>query len=196
MLLAMRTSNKLTATSLQQYQRMRMEPENFYEFSDVFLKLIVGVSIWKYGVCNKTVSELATPSDKAFTLLLLENTWDQWSTRDLTEYKDERKYNAVTGEWDKRKPVYGKWTRGAGGERRYGGWTEDGVNRFNELCVLVKQNRADHRAVEVAYMHRCNERAQGRGVARVETPSRQRVVAAYQDDLSDLLAGVTNSNII
>ena len=192
----MRTSNKLTPTSLQQYQRMRNEPESFYEFCDVFLKLIVGVSIWKYGVCHKTVSELATPSDEAFALLLLENTWDQWFTRDLAEYKNERKYNEVTGEWEKRKPVYGKWTRGAGGEPCYGGWTEDGVNRFNELCILVNQNRVDNHAVEVAYMHRCKERAQGKGVARVETPTRQRVVAAYQDDLSDLLADVTNSGII
>jgi len=160
------------------------------------LKLIVGVSTWKYGVCHKTVSELATPSDEAFTLLLLENMWDQWSTRDLAEYKDERKYNEVTGEWEKRKPVYGKWTRGARGECHYGGWTEDGVNQFNELCGLVNQNRVDHCVVEVAYMHQCNECAQGRGVARVETPSRQRVVVAYQDDLSDLLAGVTNSATI
>jgi len=192
----MRMSNKLTATSLQQYQRMRIEPESFYEFCDVFLKLIVGISTWKYGVCHKTVSELATPSDEAFALLLLENTWDQWSTCDLAEYKDKRKYNEVMGEWEKCKPVYGKWTRGAGGERRYGGWTENGVNWFNELCIHVNQNRTDHRAVEVAYMHRCNECAQGRGVARVETPFRQRVVAAYQDDLSDLLAGVTNSATI
>ncbi len=41
---------------------------------------------------------MATISDKAFTLLLLENYWEGWSTKNLEEYKSEVTYNETTNQ--------------------------------------------------------------------------------------------------
>jgi len=47
----------------------------------------VGVAFWRKHCAKLPISEMVTVSDEAFTLLLLENYWEGWSTKNLEEYK-------------------------------------------------------------------------------------------------------------
>ena len=70
---------------------------------------------------------MATVSDEAFTLLLLENYWEGWSTKNLDEYKSEVTIDETTNQKKKRKATWGKFTSGTWGSRRFGGWSKEGL---------------------------------------------------------------------
>ena len=44
----------------------------------IFLQCVVGRRRWKKGVDSIEVKVIATVTDKAFGLLLLENSWEKW----------------------------------------------------------------------------------------------------------------------
>ena len=57
----------------------RTNRHNAYTFyCDYFLQCVVGRRGWKKGVDSTEVREIATVTDEAFGLLLLENSWDKW----------------------------------------------------------------------------------------------------------------------
>jgi len=76
---------------------------------------------------------MATASDEAFAYLLVENYWDSWSKLDLDQYKNESTFDVASNRKRKRKANWGKYTKSAYGTRRYGGWTAEGLLRFNKL---------------------------------------------------------------
>jgi len=80
-----------------------------------------------------TIREMAMISDEAFALLLLENYWESWSTKNVEEYKTEVTFDESTNQKKKRKATWGKYTSGAWGSKRFGGWSKDGLLRFNQL---------------------------------------------------------------
>jgi len=43
---------------------------------------------------KQKVSKIATVSDEAFAYLLIENYWDEWSTKNMEEYMGERYYDS------------------------------------------------------------------------------------------------------
>jgi len=61
--------------------RKRECKEVFFVFADMFLSHVVGVAFWRKNSAKMPISEMATVSDKAFALLLLENYWDTWSPK-------------------------------------------------------------------------------------------------------------------
>ncbi len=52
------------------------------------------------------ISDMATALDEAFTLLLLENYWESWSTKNMKEYKTEVSYNESTNQKRKGKQYW------------------------------------------------------------------------------------------
>ena len=42
----------------------------------------------------------------------------------------------------------GKYTRCSIGYSEYGGWSEEGVIRFNELCSIVVEDRSSHNVMD------------------------------------------------
>ena len=68
----------------------------FFLFCEYFLSRIVGMTIWKDSCTKQKVSEMVTVSDEAFTYLLIENYWDEWSTKNLDEYMQEVSYDSST----------------------------------------------------------------------------------------------------
>ena len=81
------------------------------------------------------ISVFATPSDEALVLLLYENSFDRW--------KNMAKTNNT-----KKSSVMPKYTNGGvsagitGSSKKYGGWSDEGLNRFNELYEQVEKDRA------------------------------------------------------
>jgi len=59
---------------------------------DNFLPCVVGKKRWKMQIlAGKKVNKIATVSDKAFVLLVLENIWDDMMNLDIDDYYHPRK---------------------------------------------------------------------------------------------------------
>lgn len=90
---------------------------------------------------NMNLSEIATPSDEALGLLLLENSEVKWSFEVGTDTKDGSNEKDVDGVKTKYTSV-GKYSaQKKGYTKRYGGWREDGIQRFNDILDMVKADR-------------------------------------------------------
>jgi hypothetical protein len=76
--------------------------------------------------------ESSTATDEAFAILLLENGRDKWVAM----------ARSATG----KSSVPSRYTRTKqqGGTRKYEGWNDDGLERFNELLRLVESDRKNH----------------------------------------------------
>lgn len=100
----------------------------FFEF---FLPGVVGKKKFKNRVDLQRVSDIATISDEAFAILLLENSWEKWTDEVLKNTKDPEKLEMP------------KWTKIPDSGKRYCGWRKEGILHFNELYKTVKQDRLD-----------------------------------------------------
>jgi hypothetical protein len=135
--------------------------EAFVWFLGTFLDCVSGARAWggqrKYveevskaeikGVGEKI--KLVTVSDEAFGLLLYENYVDKW----IHKYHDERRTlqpSMLISTAEKKKrgatKIRGKYTKGSMGNCEFGGWSERGMRRFNELCQTVAEDRQDPKA--------------------------------------------------
>jgi hypothetical protein len=80
--------------------------------------------------CTKVSDTNLTRSDEAFAVLLLENMWDQYVVPNGEDGKNPTQ------------PKKGRYTS-AGSNRRHGGWSKEGIERFNDLAKLVARNRLE-----------------------------------------------------
>jgi hypothetical protein len=88
------------------------------------------------------LSEVATPSDEALTLLLIENSIHRW-TREF-EVREEKGDQHQIKEDELLPTKYtsaGYNKRQKGLTKRYKGWTQAGIQRFNEILDQVKEDR-------------------------------------------------------
>ena len=125
--------------SLESILEMRTNKACFFLFCEYFLSRIVGMTIWKDSCTKQKVSEKMTVSDEVFTYLLIENYWDEWSTKSLDEYMQEVSYDSSTSKRKKRKSTWQKYTKGALGACHYGGWNQDGIIRFNQYVRRLRR---------------------------------------------------------
>lgn len=132
--------------SMQTLEKLRqgeheLDKKAFQWFIGEFLACVSGKKVWgrkKYyyrvseAVVDKGSQELVvTVSDEAFALLLYENYIEKWITRYHTERRGEKADTKITG----------KYTSSVMDHCLYGGWSAEGVARFNELSMLVDRDR-------------------------------------------------------
>ena len=79
---------------------------------------------------------MVTVSDEAFALLLYDAYIDKWIMR----YHQDRR-----GE-PRSKRIVGKYTQTNGASTEYGGWSEEGIRRFNQLCEMIQDDRNSRNA--------------------------------------------------
>ena len=134
---------------------------------------------------------MATPTDEAFALLVLENIWDVWMEIPLEEYfagQRKRKEN------EKRKCRTGKYTKDYKEATRFGGWNDSGLQRMNDLVEIVKKDRAAHENFEEEYLKEQKGRKEKKSGKSVE---RGGIIVA--DDLSgeedDGVSGVGGNGV-
>ena len=150
-------------------------------FVENFLACVVGKVQWKRNVKKNLITKFTTNSDEAFALLVLENGWDEWIKIDAHEHfiskrgLNEEKTRKVVGG--------GCYTAEAKGSIWFGGWKEEGVLRFNELCEIVKKDRAENGSFDLRYL----ERTSGTITSNKKKTS---VVRAYSELNSDFVVGV------
>ena len=117
--------------------------ESYVYFCENFLKCVVGTKsfnkAWKDGV---PVSQIATISDEALALLLIENSEGRWLAEVAKKDKGEEVF-----EKDLPPSVYttsashSQKKRKKGFTQRYGGWSFEGITRFIQLFEQVAQDR-------------------------------------------------------
>jgi hypothetical protein len=120
--------------------------EAYVYFCERFLKHVVGVSRFnrEYRNGNGIVS-IATVSDEALALIQLENSENRWTT----EFS-KRENGQDVGQKDLPQPLYTSGGQNKveqkGFTKKHGGWTEEGIIRFNKLCNLISEDRKKHGA--------------------------------------------------
>jgi len=138
------------------------------------------------------VNDIATVSDEAFVLLVLENIWDDMMKVSIDDYyrpKKRKKHHdnenddstSATTNRDTnqvRNPVItGQWTSAWRGSRRYGGWSPEGLNRFNQLVKMVTQDRVSDTHFQAQYEIWLNENNSKKRNEKAKQP----VIQAYRD---------------
>ena len=105
--------------------------EAYVVFCEKILSQVVGKAIWKEKSDTMKMSKVATVSDEAFALLILENSYELWD--DLAQHDGEAGYKSQL------KTLY---TKNGAGTKKYQGWAPEGITRFRALVEEVKKDRA------------------------------------------------------
>ena len=90
---------------------------------------------------RKKVSDVATISDEAFALLLLDNGWEKWVD---SHGREDGKTDVET--------KHTRGGRGKGGATKFTGWAKEGLERHNELMDLVEVDRKNNTAFEIEHL--------------------------------------------
>lgn len=116
--------------------QLSMDKDVYIWFLSVFLKHGVGARNWNQLHLRKTISKYCTPSTEAIVLLIIENNYNRW----IDEHNNVEKLRKELAP-----PLY---TNGGiskrGGKatsKQGGGWSTEGIRRFNELIVMVNSDR-------------------------------------------------------
>jgi hypothetical protein len=101
---------------------------------------VVGMSLWMLKSGNEFLSTFMNISEEAFALLVLENSCERWLSQ-VEGGDDDESYMDVRLNYQKQRSK--RMLRGNQKRRcaPTGEWTRKGIQRFNELCILVKEAR-------------------------------------------------------
>ena len=93
---------------------------------------------------------LLTRTVEAFGLVMLDNCHEKW--KNMIEYKKQHGESAdlPKGKVDG-KPFRGKYSDAFNGQKKYGGWTEEGLERFSVIMGEVKAWRMQEDLVNSVY---------------------------------------------
>jgi hypothetical protein len=192
-----------TCTTLLNSKRSNIA--NYSWFYDDVLSTVVGRNHWRKQCLQTTGTALASVTDEALGLLIVDNCWASWCIRSAGPDEPDVLIEALAAvdpdtaagvDWDsltKEKKVlarksrakailgltkYTSRTAGAKGT----GWSEEGIDKFNELCVNVAKDRANDKGkFDAYYMKQKNISMQGK---RQRGCGPTRVKPVY-DDFSD-----------
>jgi hypothetical protein len=121
--------------TLEEILKLRQSPRNSNNKAFTFLVenlagAVIGQRKWKTTRCYAPLNKHMTVSDEAFMLLVLENQYKLWIKTDST------------------KVGRGQYTKN-GPNRKFCGWTKEGMRRFNKLLEEVRGNRNKQYSDEV-----------------------------------------------
>jgi hypothetical protein len=127
----MEGSDKLPAAA--DLMKLRQDKHGAYTFfAEHIINCVSGKKNWKQKQFETSMREGSTATDEAFAILLLENGRDKWEAMARSE-------NGKSTE-----PTKYTRTKKEGGTRKYEGWSDEGLERFNELLGLVQSDRRHH----------------------------------------------------
>ncbi len=123
-----------TFPTRRQVFNLRKDPDVFEWTCDTFLPHVVGVHKFNRLSTKVCISDDISRSDEAFMLLVLDNNWARWT--DMV--KNGGKSDVAT-----------KYTQRGRDAKKYGGWSLDGLKRYNLFMKYVEKNRQLESASEV-----------------------------------------------
>lgn len=154
--------------------QLRTNYDAMADFCRNFLSCVVGKVEWKNNCCDKRISELASPSDEAFALLILENVWmpvmhgqpgqdDEDGGDHAGDVAEDPSATSVDSTTRKEKPdhqqkskkrkVMGVYTeKNVQRPKKFGGWSAKGLERMIHLKLMVEEDRKLHPEFEVEFL--------------------------------------------
>jgi hypothetical protein len=131
-----------------------------------------------------TFSQIVTSTDEAHGLLVIENNWNLLKFGDGLEGEAQKRCEEMEWITKEEHAKYGitkpRYTRTDGGRPRNGrqgktGWSQDGMDRFNELVDLVRKGRAIRgNAFNAKITKKCREMADEKSRNRKRKRARSR----------------------
>ena len=125
---------------------LRKNRSIYYKFLRYFLACAVGAREWKVHGESSRISSYVDSTMEAFALILYENGYDVWKSKFLQGValgedggSEEDAVSAIT---DDSSATF-RYTGKGRGARRYGGWSDEGINRYNMLVEVIDSQRAD-----------------------------------------------------
>lgn len=157
-------------------KKLRQHEKGWEFICDELLPAVVGTTTWERRSVIEEISSFVTVSDVAFCLLTVENNWDYWvSVADPEDLQDSEA-----------KMIYKdtKWTSSTLVAGRNTGWSQEGLQTFNDLCKMEHEDRINNPLVEKEYLLKKKAKLlmaqkKPRRVARIEIG-----VQAYVDENS------------
>ena len=144
--------------TMERFLVLREDKDLYSDFYDYFIKSIVGYSKFTSSVYSRTSTsdrDIASVSDEAFTLVLLENSYDRWmdimknnnweepgKIHGVKSNKDRTSVSNVTTLYTSGGIFY--TTDGVAKAKPSKGWSADGITHYNELYYKVKTDRELH----------------------------------------------------
>jgi hypothetical protein len=123
---------------LQHVSQMR-QGDMFIKIYSKFLPRVHGMTSWRSHSKNTQISSFVTVSTEAFMLLIFENHWSNWVEQAEREYENTLHENLRRKE-RQNITAPNKYTSHLSGRNK--GFSQAGIDRFNELCILVQKDRA------------------------------------------------------
>lgn len=139
---------------LEELLQLRQDESTMMVFADVFLPSVVGKNKWNRLVTRVPLKSMVTVTDEAFALLVLENIWDEWSAIPVNEWMNSKicgtRRQGMVGKGGRA----GKYTKNWRKASKFHGWSDEGLQRMNELVELVKADREKHGRFDQTYMEK------------------------------------------
>lgn len=130
----------LESIDLTQVLEGRKNKKTFWWFLDEIATVVVGSVIVERVNCIQLPIEWLSPSLEAFSLLCLENFYAKVRSQ-------------INGEDPVARP---KWTEGRG-SKKFQGWNQAGIVRYNELLDKVRKDRKALPKVDEGYLRKKKE---------------------------------------
>lgn len=130
---------------IEEFMELRKNKKAFEQFCENILPCVVGKKYWDKRVDSVCMSRVATDTDEAWALLVMENSWEAWKQLAGSP-------NGKLPEDAVRKRT--KWTNTGSQQSRSEGWGERGIGRFNELTKMVIEDREADQDTEEGYLQK------------------------------------------
>ena len=125
-----RVGNEIT---LDQVLHAREDIQDFRMFCDTFLSNVIGKNEYNKNVGHNTISSMSSDGDEAFAIVCVENSIGRWKE----EAEDPNKKNRMN--WQ---PT--KYTANPSESSKHGGWSLEGIRRFNNLSRYIVPEMRKH----------------------------------------------------
>lgn len=185
---------------MQQISELRENNEDVYSlFLARFVQHTVGVQRFKNriiefghdGLTTHQAEKLCTPSDEAFTLIVMENNYNRWL--DIVKRNNWKIPDPVKKKVDMKKQFLSnerpKFTSGGniytdGDNVKTKGWSQAGIEKFNRIYEKVKEDRRRNPDFLKNFILEEKEKLQKPNVRRARTVHIPEFQAKH-DDFSD-----------
>lgn len=138
-----------TLPTVADVMRLSQDIETYTWFLSVFVKHGVGSRNWNRQHLRFPFAKYCTPSTEAIVILMFENSYDRWLDK------------AANADKPRASLTPSLYTNGGiskkGGQatsRQGGGWSMEGIKRFNDIVSMVKQDRATRAHFEITLLKR------------------------------------------
>jgi hypothetical protein len=119
---------------------LREASDNNYQwFCENFMDCVIPSNEWKRHARKKLMSDYVSQSLEAFCVLVYSNGFEKWNEEFPVAEDEETEASSLT--IGSRGNCRFKYTSDSKGSRKYEGWSPEGMKLYNDILVLVGNQR-------------------------------------------------------